>query len=303
MLPVIEVFMATHGLPDVTVWPQPQPDSSRSRSIEANPAASSFNGGQGVLPVLAVEGALGSHATGGLSTRSRVRRTGSPRSQCWVATGRSTGLSGLAGAVALQDSPFLIVEVRGITSAQPPQPLGTRRPHCFSCSSQIRDHGAALRVYTPPRPRRPGHDRPLSGRPARMLALDCTIVARPTETSVRSRLERASPFTVGYIKASAALKGCSAAVQLTGRGAHELHSICRRRDPFPLPGPRGRRPRPGRARAAWSEDGSQRRGGYGARREGGWLVAGAQGGGGSRAARQQPPERVRGTIVGVGPAG
>jgi hypothetical protein len=90
MLPVIEVFMAAHGLPDVTVRPQPQPDSSRSRNIEANPATSSFNGGQGVLPVLAVEGALGSHATGGLSTRSRLRRTGSPRSQCWMATGRST---------------------------------------------------------------------------------------------------------------------------------------------------------------------------------------------------------------------
>jgi hypothetical protein len=71
MLPVIEVLMAAHGLPDVTVQPQPQPDSSRSRNIEANPAASSFNGGQGVLPVLAVEGALGSHATGGLKLRAR----------------------------------------------------------------------------------------------------------------------------------------------------------------------------------------------------------------------------------------
>jgi hypothetical protein len=42
MLPV-EVFMAAHGLPDVTVRPQPQPDSSGSRNIEANPAASSSN--------------------------------------------------------------------------------------------------------------------------------------------------------------------------------------------------------------------------------------------------------------------
>jgi hypothetical protein len=53
MLPVIEVFMAAHDLPDVTVRPQPESDSSRSRNIEADPAASSFNGGQGVLPVLA----------------------------------------------------------------------------------------------------------------------------------------------------------------------------------------------------------------------------------------------------------
>ena len=58
MLPLIEVFMAAHGLPDVTVRPQPESDSSRSRNIEADPAASSFNGGQGVLPVLAAEGAL-----------------------------------------------------------------------------------------------------------------------------------------------------------------------------------------------------------------------------------------------------
>jgi hypothetical protein len=71
MLPVIELFMAAHGLPDVTVRPQRQPDSSRSRNIEANPAASLLNGGQGVLPVLAVEGALGSHATGGLMLRAR----------------------------------------------------------------------------------------------------------------------------------------------------------------------------------------------------------------------------------------
>lgn len=35
ILPVIEVFMAAHGLPDVTVRPQPQPDSSRSPNIEA----------------------------------------------------------------------------------------------------------------------------------------------------------------------------------------------------------------------------------------------------------------------------
>ncbi len=71
MLPVIEVFMAAHGLPDATVRPQPQPDSSRSRNIEANPAASSFDGGQGVLPVPAVGGASGSHATGGLMLRAR----------------------------------------------------------------------------------------------------------------------------------------------------------------------------------------------------------------------------------------
>ena len=71
MLPVIEVFMAAHDLPDVTVRPQPESDSSRSRNIEANPAASSFNAGQGVLPVLAVEGALGSHATSGLMLRAR----------------------------------------------------------------------------------------------------------------------------------------------------------------------------------------------------------------------------------------
>ena len=71
MLPVIDVFMAAHGLPDLTVRPQPQPDSSRSRNIEANPAASSFNGGQGVLPVLAVEGALRSHATSCLMLRAR----------------------------------------------------------------------------------------------------------------------------------------------------------------------------------------------------------------------------------------
>jgi hypothetical protein len=58
MLPLIEVFMAAHGLPDVTVRPQPESDSSSSRKIEADPAASSFNGGQGVLPVLAAEGAL-----------------------------------------------------------------------------------------------------------------------------------------------------------------------------------------------------------------------------------------------------
>ena len=35
MLPVIEVFMAAHDLPDVTVRPQPESDSSRSRNIEA----------------------------------------------------------------------------------------------------------------------------------------------------------------------------------------------------------------------------------------------------------------------------
>lgn len=71
MLPVIEVFMAAHSLPDVTVRLQLRPDSSRSRNIEANPAASSFNGGQGVLPVLAVEGAFDSHATGDLMLRVR----------------------------------------------------------------------------------------------------------------------------------------------------------------------------------------------------------------------------------------
>ena len=66
MLQVVEMFTAAHHLPDVTVRPQPESDNSRSRNIEANPAASSFNGGQGVLPVLAVEGALGRHATSGL---------------------------------------------------------------------------------------------------------------------------------------------------------------------------------------------------------------------------------------------
>ena len=71
MLPVIEVFMAVHDLPDVTVRPQPEADSSSSRNIEANPAASSFNGGQGDPPVLAVEGALGRHATSGLMLRAR----------------------------------------------------------------------------------------------------------------------------------------------------------------------------------------------------------------------------------------
>jgi hypothetical protein len=71
MLPVIEVFMAEHDLPDVTVRPQPESDSSRSRNIEADPAASSLSGGQGVLPVLAVEAALGSHATSGLMLRAR----------------------------------------------------------------------------------------------------------------------------------------------------------------------------------------------------------------------------------------
>jgi hypothetical protein len=71
MLPVIEVFMAAHDLPDVTARPHRESDSSRSRNIEANPASSSFNGGQGVLPVLAVRGALGSHATSGLMLRPR----------------------------------------------------------------------------------------------------------------------------------------------------------------------------------------------------------------------------------------
>jgi len=36
MLPVIGAFMAEHSLPDVTVRPQPQPDSPRSRNIEAS---------------------------------------------------------------------------------------------------------------------------------------------------------------------------------------------------------------------------------------------------------------------------
>src|ERR1700734_3144081 len=56
---ILSVCSWPHDLPDVTVRPRPESDSSRSRNIEANPAASSLNGGQGVLPVLAVEGALG----------------------------------------------------------------------------------------------------------------------------------------------------------------------------------------------------------------------------------------------------
>jgi hypothetical protein len=63
MLPVTQAFLAAHDLPDVTVRPQPESGSSRSRNIEAHPAASSLNGGQGVLSALAVEGALGNHAT------------------------------------------------------------------------------------------------------------------------------------------------------------------------------------------------------------------------------------------------
>ena len=88
-----------------------------------------------------------------------------------------------------------------------------------------------------------------------MLAGDCIAVARPTEPLCAQRLERAagSRLQWGHIKASAALKGCSAAVQLPGRGGHEFYRIYRRRDPFhgcgahgdrgavlgPLPRPRG----------------------------------------------------------------
>lgn len=42
--PVIEVLMAAHDLPDVTVRPQPESDSSRSRNAEADPAASHQKG-------------------------------------------------------------------------------------------------------------------------------------------------------------------------------------------------------------------------------------------------------------------
>lgn len=115
MLRVIEVFMAAHGLPDVTVRPQPQPDSSRSRNIEANPAASSFNGGQGVLPVLSVEGALGSHATGGLSRRSRLRGPARP--------GLRVGwqLGGVRPGCSADGHPGYAAEHRGV--ADPSRPV------------------------------------------------------------------------------------------------------------------------------------------------------------------------------------
>ena len=81
------------------------------------------------------------------------------------------------------------------------------------------------------------------------------------------------PLQWGYIKVSAALRGCSAAVQLDGRGGHELRSTCQQRDPppdrgahsyrgavlGPLPG-HGRHPRRARARPAGQADGSRRGG-------------------------------------------
>jgi hypothetical protein len=62
------------------------------------------------------------------------------------------------------------------------------------------------------------HDRPLSVCPARMLAGDCTAGACPTEPLCTEDWSGPPRLQWGYIKASAALRGRSAAVQLTGRG-------------------------------------------------------------------------------------
>ena len=65
MLPVIEVFMAAHDLPDVTVRPQPESDSSRSRD-----ARSGGLSGRG--------GAAGPRTAGGEPAQPAARGHGEP---------------------------------------------------------------------------------------------------------------------------------------------------------------------------------------------------------------------------------